>query len=140
MTKLNFVPALLLAAALGAGATSGALASAPAGNVAAIKGTAQELMPFSQLLPLIGTTADNYVQKLGDASSVRVFDLRNLLSPADVSQVGTAETSHMASLSSFRAALKEDPDLAKWLNTHDASVDNIVGMSEVGSQISIYLF
>jgi hypothetical protein len=140
MKSLSFLSVIAVAATMSLLPVNAVLASAPAGNATVTMGNAGQMLPLSQLLPLIGSADDRYVTRMENATRFQVFDLQTLLSPAQLTQVKGAETEQMASVQTFQDIVNADEDLTAWLKNHGIAVDQIVAIQASTDRIEIYLF
>lgn len=127
----------LVLAALVSTAPAMALASDSATVVSAAKADA---LPVSNLVSMIGEWTAGDLAFLDKATSVKVFDTKQLYQPADLTKIASAETSKNADLTKFRAAIQGDAGLTGWFKTHNIDINRVVAVADPQGNPEIFLY
>ena len=132
--NLKTTAALILAALV---SVAPALASDSAKVVSAAKADA---LPVANLVDMIGEWTSGDLAFLDKATSVKVFDTRQLYQPADLTKIASAETGKNAELTKFRAAIQGDPGLMGWFKTNQIDVNRVVAVADPRGNPEIFLY
>ena len=132
--NLKTTAALILAALV---SVAPALANDSAKVVSAAK---TDALPVANLVDMIGEWTSGDLAFLDKATSVKVFDARQLYQPADLTKIASAETGKNAELTKFRAAIQGDAGLMSWFKTNQIDVNRVVAVADPRGNPGIFLY
>lgn len=114
-----------------------ALANDSATVVSAVKADA---LPVANLVSMIGEWTAGDLAFLDKATSVKVFDTRQLYQPADLTKIASAETGKNAELTKFRAVIQGDAGLMGWFKTNKIDINRVVAVADPHGNPEIFLY
>ena len=132
--NLKTTAALVLAALV---SVAPALANDSAKVVSAAKADA---LPVANLVDMIGEWTSGDLAFLDKATSVKVFDTKQLYQPADLTKIASAETGKNAELAKFRTAIQGDAGLMGWFKTNKIDINRVVAVADPKGNPEIFLY
>lgn len=99
-----------------------------------------DALPVANLVGMIGQWTAGDLASLDKATSVKVFDTRQLYQPADLTKIASAETGKNAELTKFRAAIQGDPGLMGWFKTNNIDINRVVAVGDPSGNAEIFLY
>ena len=99
-----------------------------------------DALPVGNLVDMVGEWTAGDLAFLDKATSVMVFDTKQLYEAADLTKIASAEISKTAQLGKFRDAIRGDAGLAGWFKSNDIDINRVVAVADPKGNPEIFLY
>jgi hypothetical protein len=105
-----------------------------------VSGMKTDAVPVANLVSMIGEWTAGDLAFLDKATSVKVYDTKQIYPAADLTKIASAETGKNAELTKFRTAIQGDAGLMGWFKTNNIDINRVVAVADPKGNPEIFLY